>query len=76
MDEMKKIVLTFDIGTQSARAVLIDDEGNILAKEKLAFKTPYFSENPGWAEQEGDYYWENICKISNKLKSNTRILMG
>lgn len=74
MDELKKIALTFDIGTQSARGVLIDDKGNILAKEKIAFKNPYFSKNPGWAEQDGDFYWENICSISKKLKGNTKDL--
>ncbi|MBK5252885.1 MAG: FGGY-family carbohydrate kinase [Peptostreptococcaceae bacterium] len=68
MDEVKKLALTFDIGTQSARGVLIDPDGNIVAKEKVAFKKPYFSKNPGWAEQESDFYWENICNISVALK--------
>lgn len=67
---MKPLVLTFDIGTQSLRGVLIDDDGNILAKKQFSFEEPYFSHNPGWAEQRGEYYWENICKVSRELKDS------
>ncbi|MGN0659399.1 MAG: FGGY-family carbohydrate kinase [Emergencia sp.] len=65
---MKPLVLTFDIGTQSLRAVLVDDEGNLLCKKQTAFEKPYFSLNPGWAEQRGEFYWENICRVSRELK--------
>lgn len=66
---MKPLVLTFDIGTQSLRAALVDTEGNILFKKQIKFKTPYFSQNPGWAEQRGEFYWENICRVSLELKA-------
>ncbi len=65
---MKPIVLTFDIGTQSLRAELIDDSGNILYKKQFKYDQPYFSLNPGWAEQHGEFYWDNICKVSRELK--------
>ena len=65
---MKPLVLTFDIGTQSLRAVLVDDRGNLVCKKQIAFEKPYFSINPGWAEQKGEFYWENICKASLALK--------
>lgn len=65
---MKPLVLTFDIGTQSLRAVLVDDEGNISMKAQKSFDIPYFSVNPGWAEQKGEFYWENICQASLQLK--------
>jgi len=68
------IALTFDIGTQSARAVLIDGDGNILLKEQVKFKVPYLSEKPGWAEQNGEFYWDNICKISKGLKGKANEL--
>lgn len=67
---MKPIVLTFDIGTQSLRAVLVDDSGNILFKEQIKYDQPYFSLNPGWAEQHGEFYWDNICKVSQRLKED------
>lgn len=65
---MKPIVLTFDIGTQSLRAAIVDADGNILYKEQIKFEQPYFSNQPGWAEQEGAFYWENICQASKNLK--------
>ena len=68
---MKPIVLTFDIGTQSLRAVLVDDSGNILFKEQIKYDEPYFSLNPGWAEQHGEFYWDNICKVSKRLKETS-----
>ena len=66
---MEPLVLTFDIGTQSARAVLVDDKGNILHKTQHRFEEPYFSLNPGWAEQRGEFYWEQICALSMELKA-------
>lgn len=66
---MNPLVLTFDIGTQSLRAVLVDDRGNIIEKAQRKFEMPYYSERPGWAEQKGEFYWENICGASLELKA-------
>ena len=41
------LVLTFDVGTQSARAVLVDLAGNILFKAQKQYAQPYYSKNPG-----------------------------
>lgn len=62
------LVLTFDVGTQSARGVLVDSAGNILFKVQKQYEQPYYSINPGWAEQRPDYYWEIICECSQQLK--------
>ena len=66
---MEPLVLTFDIGTQSARAVLVDDKGSILHKAQHHFDEPYFSLEPGWAEQRGEFYLEQLCALSQELKS-------
>lgn len=71
---MEPLVLTFDIGTQSLRAVLVDDRGNLVCKEQIHFAEPYFSLSPGWAEQRGEFYWENICKASLQLKDHAGAL--
>ena len=34
---MEPLVLTFDIGTQSLRAVLVDASGNLLSKKQIPF---------------------------------------
>ena len=36
---------------------------------------PYFSEHPGWAEQQPDYYWEVFCKTTSHLLQNTETLV-
>jgi sugar (pentulose or hexulose) kinase len=74
MNKMDGLALTFDIGTQSARAVLIDATGNILLKEQIKFENPYISERPGWAEQKGEFYWDSICYVSNRLKDRAKDL--
>ena len=50
----RALVLTFDVGTQSARGVLVDLAGNILFKAQRQYQQPYYSLNPGWAEQRPD----------------------
>lgn len=61
-----ELILSFDAGTQSIRAVLIDTSGNIVQIVKCLIE-PYFSENPGWAEQHTDYYWKTLCDASREL---------
>lgn len=62
------LVLTFDMGTQSARAMLVNPEGNIVYKVQKRYETPYVSRNPDWAEQRADFYWEALCGTSLELK--------
>ncbi len=62
------LILTFDVGTQSARGVLVDSTGNILFKSQKQYEQPYYSLNPGWTEQRPDFYWETICECSRNLK--------
>ncbi|MDJ0801818.1 MAG: FGGY-family carbohydrate kinase [Desulfobacterales bacterium] len=61
-----ELILVFDVGTQSVRAALIDLEGRITQIEKTPI-TPYFSHQPGWAEQEADYFWDNLTATARKL---------
>lgn len=63
------LVLAFDCGTQSTRAILFDKKGNIIGKKKIEF-TPYYSLKPGWAEQRADIYYEKMCEASLALKAD------
>ncbi|MBR5721758.1 MAG: carbohydrate kinase, partial [Clostridia bacterium] len=56
------VMLTFDCGTQSIRALLFTAEGNIIDKEKIVFEPTYFSKKPGWAEQEPEFYFDKLCE--------------
>jgi sugar (pentulose or hexulose) kinase len=65
-------VLAIDAGTQSIRAALIDFNGNIKKIVKTEIE-PYFSVQPGWAEQNPDYFWKTLCATSKKLFSDKSI---
>ena len=58
--------LTIDNGTQSVRAMVFDQVGTLVAKSKVDIE-PYFSTQPGWAEQEADYFWDALCKACQQL---------
>lgn len=68
---MEGYILSIDCGTQSVRALIFDSSGNLLGKEKVEFQ-PYYSEHPGWAEQEPDLYWESACKACKVLKERMK----
>lgn len=60
-------VLVFDLGTQSTRALIFNEKGELLCKEKIQFK-PYFSVEANYAEQDIEVYLNNICHASKALK--------
>lgn len=62
------LVLTFDIGTQSIRALLCNKEGDFPAFVQLRYETPFISDLPGQAEQEPNFYYDMLCKASLELK--------
>jgi len=62
----KDLILAIDNGTQSLKALIFDLEGQLLAKEMVPF-TPYFSNQPGWAEQDPEVFWRALCQACQKL---------
>jgi sugar (pentulose or hexulose) kinase len=62
----KDHLLAIDNGTQSVRALLFDLRGNLVCKSQVALE-PYYSAQPGWAEQDPLYYWRSLCEAVNKL---------
>ncbi|MCL2508483.1 MAG: FGGY-family carbohydrate kinase [Oscillospiraceae bacterium] len=70
------LVLAIDMGTQSARALLCDSRGNILAKAQKIYETPYYSLRPGWAEQSPGFFWEAVCECCNRLKRENEALFS
>ena len=59
-------VLALDVGTQSARAIVFDACGQIVARAQQSFH-PYFSPQPGWAEQEVAVYWDALKICCHRL---------
>jgi len=66
MSQDKPYVLAIDNGTQSVRALVFDLDGQLVAKSQVSID-PYFSTEPGWAEQEPEYYWEMLCQACQAL---------
>jgi sugar (pentulose or hexulose) kinase len=68
----EQYIFTIDNGTQSIRALLFDTKGNLIGKGKQDLEA-YFSEQPGWAEQQPEYYWASLAKACEKLWSSVDI---
>ncbi len=62
----KDLLLAIDNGTQSLKALIFDLQGRLLAKESVAFE-PYFSDQPAWAEQNPEVFWNAMCKACQGL---------
>lgn len=61
------LVLTFDVGTQSARCLLVAPDGSFADVCQVKYDEPYYSRNPGWAEQRPDFYYDRICEIGKTV---------
>ena len=61
------LVLTFDIGTQSARCLLVRPDGTFADMVRKKYEQPYFSKEPGWVEQTPDFYYDTIAALSKEL---------
>ncbi|MGJ8670275.1 MAG: FGGY-family carbohydrate kinase [Oceanococcus sp.] len=63
---MNEKLLAIDVGTQSVRAIVFDLTGQIVAQQQIAIE-PYFSQQPGWAEQDADLYWQVMGQVCQAL---------
>ena len=63
----RPLILTYDVGTQSTRAILVDKQGNIVDKVQVKYAEPYIRQQPGWAEQKTDFYFAHMCAASRVL---------
>jgi len=62
----KDLILAIDNGTQSVRALIFDLQGNMLARSRMVLEA-YFSDQPGWAEQKPEYFWEQLAAACQGL---------
>ena len=66
MPQGADLLLAIDNGTQSLRAIVFDGAGQLVAKATTTF-APYYSTEPGWAEQDAEYYWQTLCQTCQEL---------
>lgn len=57
--------LAYDVGTSSVKAILVDEQGNILASAIEDY--PLLMPHPGWVEQQPIDYWNAICKATKEV---------
>ena len=53
-------IISFDMGTSSNKAVLVDYSGKIIAQSRADYGMSY--PYPAWAEQNPNEYWAGVCK--------------
>ena len=64
--ESKDLLLAIDNGTQSLKALLFDLKGQLVARRQIIFE-PYYSTQPGWAEQDPAVFWDALCRACQGL---------
>ncbi|MEH6580874.1 MAG: FGGY-family carbohydrate kinase [Halioglobus sp.] len=62
----KSYFLSIDNGTQSIRAMVFDQDGELVAKSKVEIES-YVSPEPGLAEQDPEYFWSALCEACQSL---------
>lgn len=63
--------LTYDFGSGSVKAALVDDTYHLAGVENAPYPT-YFPEN-GWAEQKPAEQWDAMCRATRALLSRTGV---
>ncbi len=64
----KNIVIAHDVGTSGVKSALVDSDGNIL--ENATHPYPFYTPQPGWAEQDPLDYWNAIVANTKPLLKN------
>ncbi|HOV07290.1 MAG TPA: FGGY-family carbohydrate kinase [Anaerolineaceae bacterium] len=59
-------LLAIDVGTQSTRALVFDLHGNLIAKSRIEIE-PYYSTEPGLAEQDPRVFWDALCTACQQV---------
>ncbi|MEE4303200.1 MAG: FGGY family carbohydrate kinase, partial [Wenzhouxiangella sp.] len=65
-DNTDPLILAVDNGTQSIRALLFDARGELVGRHKIEIE-PWFSDAPGWAEQDPELFWNEIGRACRAL---------
>ncbi|MBA4745563.1 MAG: carbohydrate kinase [Muricauda sp.] len=65
----------FDIGSSSIKAALISaDDGSFVSMTQYPEREMSMTSiNPGWAEQDPEVWWKNLCIATKKLLSENNI---
>jgi xylulokinase len=59
------LALGIDIGTTATKAVVIDGDGGVVAEAER--RSELLSPHPGWAEEDTELWWRNVCSLRDEL---------
>jgi xylulokinase len=59
------VLLGLDVGTGGARAVAVDESGNVVAEASSEY--PLHSPRPGWTEQDPEDWWQGAKEALGKV---------
>ncbi len=65
----ESLVLAIDVGSQSVRAVLVNGDGDFVAKSSHALDPPK-SPQPGYAEVDPEALWQTVCQTVRQLSDH------
>ncbi len=68
---MKELLLTYDIGTTGAKAVLFNKDATIVGSKYKQYETYY--PKPGWVEQSPEEWWSATVEATKELILETGI---
>jgi xylulokinase len=59
------LLLGIDVGTSATKAVLLDPERGVVrqAERPVELRSPH----PGWAEEDPEQWWSNVCELCREL---------
>jgi len=63
----EKYILSIDCGSQSIKALIFDNNGDLAAKVQKVFP-PYDAPKPNWAERDVEVFWKSLCGVTKGMK--------
>lgn len=68
---MSKNILALDVGTQSVRAAIVTQDGDVLGIGQIKHEVD--SPQPGWAQQRPDSWWDETCRAIHDVLAQTGV---
>lgn len=64
------MLLGIDIGTSSVKAMLMKEDGRIIAVRICGYDVDVVK--PGWGEQKPQLWWESLCRILQEMSADNQ----
>ena len=69
-----KYLIGLDVGTSGAKALLVDQEGTVVADATATY--PLLTPRPGWAEQNPEEWWDASCNAIRATVAEAQVAAG